>query len=120
MHQALADTLKARIFDSTSTQVPDLANCDLLILGTPVEGSSPAQETSAFIEGLHKVEGKKAILFCTYKFFGSGRVFKIMEKKLAEKCYETILNVCKKGMKSDKEADFSEILTEVKKTLEKQ
>ncbi len=43
-----------------------------------------------------------------------------MEKKLAERVYETVLNVCKRGMKPDKEADFSEILTEVKKTLEKQ
>ena len=31
-----------------------------------------------------------------------------------------ILKVSKKGMKPDKEADFSEILSEVKKILEKQ
>jgi hypothetical protein len=43
-----------------------------------------------------------------------------MEKLLSAKGYETVLKVSKKGMKPDKEADFSEILSEVKKTLEKQ
>ena len=44
---------------------------------------------------------------------------KAMEKELKRKGYETILKVSKKGMKPDKEADFSEIVSEVKKTLEK-
>ena len=42
-----------------------------------------------------------------------------MEKALAAKGYETVLKVSKKGMKPEKEADFSEILSEVKKRLEK-
>ena len=41
-----------------------------------------------------------------------------MEKLLSAKGYETVLKVSKKGMKPDKEADFSEILSEVKKALE--
>ena len=45
---------------------------------------------------------------------------KIMEKMLDCKGYETILEVSKKGMKPDKEADFSDVLSEVKKALEKQ
>jgi hypothetical protein len=43
-----------------------------------------------------------------------------MEKLLAAKGYNAVLKVSKKGMKPDKEADFSEILGEVKITLEKQ
>jgi flavodoxin len=118
--QAIADTAKAPIYDLASTQPSDIENWDLLILGTPVEGSSPTKEMTAFIENMHSVKGKKVILFCTYRFFGVGRVFKIMEKMLGRKGYETILKVCKKGMKPDKETDFSDVLAEVQKTLEKQ
>jgi hypothetical protein len=39
---------------------------DPLILGTPVEGSSPAKETAAFIEGMNRREDGKSSLFCTY------------------------------------------------------
>ena len=116
--QAIADTAKAPIFDMTSTEPSAVENFDLLIIGTPVEGSRPAKETLAFIENMPKKEGKKAILFCTCRLW-KGRTFKIMEKELDCKGYETILGVSKKGMKPDKEADFSEVLAEVKKALEK-
>jgi flavodoxin len=117
--QAIADTAKAPISDLASIQPSTLENYDLLILGTPVEGSSPAKETVAFIETMPKVECKKAILFCTYRLFGNSRTMNAMEKALAAKGYETLLKVSKKGMKPEKEADFSEILSEVKKALEK-
>ena len=117
--QAIADTAKAPIFDLASTQPSAIANFDLLILGTPVEGASPAKETVAFIENIPKVDSQKAILFCTNRLFGAGRTLKIMEKMLDCKGYETILKVSKKGMKPDKEADFSDILSEIKKVLEK-
>lgn len=91
----------------------------LLIIGTPVEGSRPAKETLAFIENMPKTEGKKAILFCTHRFW-KGSTFKILEKQLASKGYESILSVSKKGMIPDKGADFSDVLDEVRKVLEKQ
>ena len=118
--EAIADTAKAPIFDMEATQPSAIENFDLIIVGTPVEGSSPAKEASAFIESIPKVEGKKAILFCTNRIFGSGRTMKIMEKMLECKGYKTVLKVSKKVMRPDKEADFSDVLTEVKKTLEKQ
>ena len=117
--QAIADTVKAPIFDMSGTTPSTIETYDLIILGTPVEGSSPAKETKAFIESLSKVEGKKAILFCTYRIFGNERTMKAMEKDLKSKGYDTILKVSKKGMKPEKEADFSDIIAEVKKTLEK-
>jgi hypothetical protein len=43
----------------------------------------------------------------------------VMEKELKRKGYQTILKVSKKNMKSGKEADFSEIIHEIKKTLGK-
>lgn len=60
--QAIADMAKAPIFDLTSTQPSALADFDMLILGTPVEGASPAKETIAFLEGIPEVKGKNAIL----------------------------------------------------------
>ena len=117
--QAIVETTKAPIFDLLSTQPSAIESFDLLILGTPVEGSSPAKETAAFIESLPQIETKKAILFCTYRFFGSGAL-NVMEKKLSSKGYEILLKVSKKGMKPDKETDFSDVLNEVKKALEKQ
>jgi flavodoxin len=117
--QAIADTTKAPIFDMSGTMPSTIETYDLIILGTPVEGSSPAKETKAFIESLSKVEGKKTILFCTYRIFGNERTMKAMEKDLKSKGYDTILKVSKKGLKPEKEADFSDIIADVKKTLGK-
>ena len=117
--QAIADTAKVAIFDIARTTPSTIETYDLLILGTPVEGSSPAKETKTFIESMTKAENKKAILFCTYRIFGNERTMKVIEKELKSKGYETILKVSKKGIKPDKEADFSDVLVEVKKTLEK-
>lgn len=60
----------------------------------------------AFIESLPKLEGKKVILFCTFRLFGGDRTLNAMEKLLSAKGYETVLKVSKKGMKPDKDADF--------------
>ena len=117
--QAIADASNAPLMDIAGTLPSTIETFDPLVLGTPVEGSSPAKETRTFIEGMTKVEGKKAILFCTYRIFGNERTMKAMEKELKSKGYETILKVSKKGMKPEKEADFSEIVSEVKKTLER-
>ena len=118
--QAIAEELKAPIFAMSETQPSTIVDSDLLIIGTPVEGSSPAKDASAFVENMSMVAGKKAIVFCTNRVFGSGRTMNIMEKMLKSKGYETVLKVSKKGMKPDKEADFSDVLIKVKKTLEKQ
>jgi flavodoxin len=117
--QAIADTAKVPIFDLSVIHPSEIEKFDLLIIGTPVEGSSPTKEAIAFIESMPNAQGKKAIVFCTNRLFGSGRTMSIMDKMLKGKGYETILKVSKKGMKPDKEADFSDVLSKVKKTLEK-
>ena len=80
--QAIADAANAPLMDISGTMPSTMETFDLLILGTPVEGSSPAKETRTFIEGMNKVEGRKAILFCTYRIFGNERTMKAMEKEL--------------------------------------
>ncbi len=83
--QAIAEVTKGSLYDITATEPSVVEKVDLLILGTPVEGSSPTKEALAFIENVPKAEGKKAILFCTYKIFGNNRTLKNMEKQLANK-----------------------------------
>ena len=83
-----------------------------------MEGSSPTKEIMAFIEAMPTVNGKKAILFVTYKIFGNKHSMKNMDKKLKEKGFETVLMVSKKGMKPEQSADFSEALAEIQKTIE--
>lgn len=117
--QAIAELTKAPLNDIASTEASAVEKFDLVILGTPVEGSSPTKEALAFIENMPKAEGKKAILFCTYKIFGNNRTLKNMEKQLANKGYKTLLMVSKKGLKPDKPADFSDALAEIKETLGK-
>ena len=116
--EAIADLTKAPVFDIAASEQTVVENYDMLILGTPVEGFRPAKETLTFIERLPKTEGKKAVLFCTHALW-KGSTFKVLEKELASKGYDTILSVSKKGMKPDKPADFSDVLAEIKKVLEK-
>ena len=117
--QAIAESTNAPVFDMASSEPSVAENFDLVILGTPVEGFRPAKETLDFVERMPKVEGKKAILFCTHAI-AKGSTFKTLEKELDKKGYKTILSVAKRGMKPDKPADFSDVLKEINKALEKQ
>jgi flavodoxin len=113
--EAIAKQTNAPLFDIATAQPSGVEAYDTLILGTPVEGASPAKETQAFMELLPNMQGKKAILFCTYRMFGNARTLKAMEKKLADKGYQTVLKVSKKGLKPGVPADFSDVLAEIKK-----
>jgi flavodoxin len=116
--QAIASEAKAPLYDIAATPPLAVEGFDLLILGTPVEGASPAKETAAFISAMNPVQGKKAIVFCTCRLFGNARTNKALEKALSAKGYETVLAVSKK-VKPNKEPDFSEPVAEVKNALEK-
>jgi len=118
MAEAISKLTQAPLFSITSSEPSVVEDFDLVILGTPVEGASPAKETQAFIERLPNAKDKKAIVFCTYRIFGNERTMKNMQKKLANKGYENILKVSRK-MKPNQPADFSEVLDEIKKVLEK-
>jgi flavodoxin len=115
--QAIADMAKVPLYDLSSTDPAATGNFDLLILGTPVEGASPTKEAMAYISNMPTVQGKKVIIFCTYRLFGNERAMKAMEKELAAKGYETVLKVSKKGMKPELEADFREVLNKIKTAL---
>jgi flavodoxin len=118
MAEAISESVKAPVFNMTSSDPSVVEDFDLLIVGTPVEGFRPARKTLNFVERLPKAEGKKAILFCTCALW-KGRTFKVLEKELSRKGYDIILSVSKKGMTPDKQADFSDSINKIQKALEK-
>jgi flavodoxin len=115
MAEAIANAIKAPIFDLATSEPSVVEDYDMIILGTPVEGARPAKETMAFIDRLPNVDGKKAILFCTYRIF-KGKTFKAMSEALANKGYNTSIDVSKKNVKAG-ETNFSDIIEEIKKAL---
>jgi flavodoxin len=119
MAKAIAELVKAPLFDIASSKPSIVEKYDLLFIGTPVEGASPAKEARAFVQALPNADGKKVILFCTHRIFGNKRTLKALKKELDGKGYMTLLGVTKRGMKPDQPADFSEALGEIKKALEK-
>ena len=58
-------------------------------------------------------------MFCTHAL-AKGGTLKTLANELSKKGYVTILSVSKKEIKPNKEADFSEVIGEIRKALEKQ
>ncbi len=113
--EAIANQVNGPLFDIASCSPSVTDEYDTLFIGTPVEGASPTKEMMAFIDRLPQAQGKKTILFCTYRLFGNSRTMKTMENKLAEKGYENVLSTSKKGLKPEKPADLTELLNKIKK-----
>ncbi len=115
--EAIADLLKAPIFNIASAPDPSLVlGFDLLIIGTPVMGLGPAPETHSFVKRLPNGEGKKTILFCTYAI-KQGGTLKVLEKELTTKGYVNVLSVSKRGLKPNK-TDFQDVLYQISKATE--
>ena len=112
--EAISESLKIPIFDIITTKSSVVDDFEVLIIGTPVHGFSPAKQVLSFVESLPEGNGKKAILFCTYIMI-KGRTFKKLEKELKKKKYNTILTVPKKGSKSKK--DFADAVDKIAKAL---
>jgi flavodoxin len=115
--QAISDATDSPLMNIDGTLPSTIETFDPLILGTPVEGASPAKETAAFLKRVNRKESGKAILFCTFRLFGNKRTLNAMEKELKKKGYEVVLKISKKGMKTEKEADFTEIIDQIKNAL---
>jgi len=116
--EKIAEAIEAPIFDVAATAPSSVAEFDLLVFGTPVEGASPTKEARAFLEDMSVVSGKKAIVFNTCRLFGNSRTNKALEKLLSAKGYETVLAVSKK-VKANKEPDYTETVNEVKEKVSK-
>ena len=116
--EAISELLKAPVFNIADAPEPSVTqDFDLLVIGTPVMGLRPTPEVRSFVKRLTEGAGKKTILFCTYAI-KQGGTLKVIEKELATKGYINILKVSKRGVKPSK-ADFSDVLDEINKAVEK-
>jgi flavodoxin len=109
--EAISNSLGIPLFDLTASEPSIVEKFDLLILGTPVHGFSPARRVSSFVRKLPKGNGKKAIVFCTYAIY-KGRTLKKLENMLAGKGYTTVLSVSKRGLKPSTQ-DFLGSINEI-------
>jgi flavodoxin len=113
--EAISTSLKIPVFDLTISNPSIVEKFDVLILGTPVHGFSPARRGSSFVKKLPETNGKRAIIFCTYTIIKGGTLKKL-ENMLADKGYTTILSVSKRGLKSSTQ-DFLDSINEIKTAL---
>jgi flavodoxin len=114
--ETLSGMLNIPIFDLAKTMPSIVVDYDVLILGTPVHGLSPAKPVSSFIEKLPKANEKKTIIFSTYAI-RKGKANKKLENELGEMGYQTILSLSKRGFKLG-EQDFAECIKQIKDVLE--
>lgn len=115
--EAIAEFMEAPAIDLATANPLDIAEFDLLFIGTPVMAFKPATEVTTFINHLPKCEDKKAILFCTY-VMGQGSTLKDMEKALSDKGYEVILSIGKQVGEPSK-TKFSGAVKKIAKVVEK-
>ena len=114
--ETISNVLNIPVFDLAKSVPSIVADYDVLILGTPVHGLSPAKPVSSFIEKLPKANEKKTIIFSTYAI-RKGKANKKLENELGEMGYQTILSLSKRGFKLG-EQDFAECIKQIKDVLE--
>ena len=109
--ESMSKSLSLPIFDLAKSKPSIVEDYDVLILGTPVHGLSPAKPVSSFIEKLPKANDKKTIIFSTYAI-RKGKANKKLENELANMGYRTILSLSKRGLKLG-EQDFAESIEQI-------
>ena len=113
--QAISNSLNIpAVYDITTNEPNVVKQHDMIIFGTPVHGFNPSKESVAFVKQLPEGNGKKAILYCTYRLW-KGRVFSKLKGELKKRGYSTILCVSAKA----KEFTDEDFVAPVKKIWEK-
>jgi flavodoxin len=114
--ETISDSLKIQaVCDIATTEPSVVADYDVMILGTPVHGFNPSKESISFVKRLPDGNGKKTVLFCTYRLL-KGRVFGKLKNELKKKGYSTVLCVSAKGKEFSKE-DFSDSTAKIAEAL---
>lgn len=116
--EAIADAFQIPAYDITTTDPSIVDTYDVAILGTPVHGFRPAEETLDFISRLPESQGKKIVLFCSYSLW-TGRTFKTLENELKKKGYRPLLRVAKKMSEGSHltQTDFADAIGEIAHAL---
>lgn len=86
------DSIKVKAIPETNAQ--DINSCDVLYLGSGARGllyfdKKPEKTWTDFVSSLPAFEGKKTVLFTTYKFSASG-MFRNMKEYLNPKKFKVI------------------------------
>jgi flavodoxin len=113
--ETISDSLKIPVFDMITSEPSVVDDYDVIILGTPVHGFNPAIEALSFVESLPVGDGKRTVLFCTYRLWKGG-TFGKLKKELKKKGYSTILCVSAKGKEFTKEM-FSDSTVKIAEAL---
>lgn len=103
------------VYDVTTNEANIVKQHDMMILGTPVHGFNPSKESVEFVKQLPEANGKKTILFCTYRLW-KGRVFGKLKGELKKRGYSTILCVSAKAKKFTAE-DFVEPVKKIAQSI---
>jgi flavodoxin len=113
--EAISESIQSPIFNIEASDPTSFKDYDLLLIGTPVTGFNAAPQVTSFIKKLPEGSGKRTILFCTYAV-AKGQVFSALEKELAQRGYNNILCVSKKGIKPSKN-DFKDATDAILKKI---
>jgi flavodoxin len=116
--EAIAENLQIPIHDIATVDPAIVNDYDIVLLGTPVNGFSPAKETVTFISRLPQSQGKPIVLFCSYGLW-TGRTFSKLAGEVKKKGFQPILRV-KKKMQRDRQwspQDFAEPIDRIRKAL---
>ena len=114
--ETISDSLKIpAVYDIATTEPSVVNDYGVIILGTPVHGFNSSKEALSFVESLPEGDGKRAILFCTYRLW-KGRTFGKLKKELKKKDYSTILCVSAKGREFTEEG-FSDPICKIVEAL---
>lgn len=83
--KAIAEAIAGDIKRVEEAKPDELADYDLIFIGTPVHGSRPARKIEDFLDRLPELSGKKAAAFCTTHLFGDKTTFQIIKEKVEKK-----------------------------------
>jgi len=83
--KAISSAIAGDIKRVEETKPEELADYDLIFIGTPVHGSRPARKIEYFLDDLPELSNKKAAAFCTMHLFGDETTFQIIKEKLLKK-----------------------------------
>ncbi|MBN1784602.1 MAG: flavodoxin domain-containing protein [Candidatus Bathyarchaeota archaeon] len=116
--ETIAKSLETNaVFDITTTEPTIVNDYNLLIFGTPVHGFNPSKEAMAYVKSLPEGNGKKAVIFCTYRLWKGGTLGKL-RKELKKKGYTTITCASAKAKEFTAE-DFLEPTAQIVTALKK-
>jgi len=83
--KAIAGAVAGEIKRVEETNPDELADYDLIFIGTPVHGFGPSKKIEDFLDKLPQLQGKKGAAFCTMHIGGDKTTFRIIKEKLEKK-----------------------------------